>query len=191
MSIPSDEAVAWFFIGEGSATLGCSKRHEQRGASGIVGYRITPHITITNTDLDVMNVLKKWFKVKKLKHNFYTRKPKPPRKLRFDIKVEKFKDVKKFLRFILPYLVGTKQLVCKLMLECLVKYGRDWSKILSTQGRVVRSGGHFSSINWNATEERERFLKMLQYREKILNLNCGRAKYRYDFFAKLWGIEHV
>jgi len=192
MLIPSNEAVAWFFIGEGSATLGCSKRHEQRGVSGILGYRITPHITITNTDLDVMKALKAWFEVKKIKFNFYTRKPKPPRKLRHDIKVEKFRDVKKFLRLILPYLVGTKQVVCQLMLECLVKYGRDWSKILKTQARVVRSGtGHFSSINWNPAEERKRFLQMLRYREKILNLNRGKARYRYDFFVKLWGLKNV
>lgn len=192
MSIPSDESVAWFFIGEGGATLGCSRRHERVGLSAILGYRITPHVAITNTDLDVMEVLERWFKVKKIKNNFCTRQPKAPRKTRFDIKVERFADVKKFLEIILPYLVGKKKIVCRLMLECLTKFGRgSWSDILKVKGRVTRKRGRILSINWNVDEERRKFLEMMKYREKILAINGGRtAKYRYPFFEKLWGMQN-
>lgn len=87
-------------------------------------------------------------------------------------------------------MIGQKKQVCELMLEYLLKYGRrDWAAIL--REKVVRDQktGRILTVNWNAEEERRRFLEIMKLRDQILAINGGhRAKYNYDFFAKLWGM---
>ncbi len=194
MQTCSDEAVAWFFMGEGNATFECMQRHEQRGLSAILGYQVRPYISISNTDLTLMRLLRGWFKAKKIKHNVYIPKTKPPRKPCAVLKIGRVVDVKKFLEIILPYLIGRKQTVCQLMLECLNKFGREgWSEIIKTKGIITRTKkGRISSliINWDVEQEKKRFLEIMRYRDYILSINSGRkAKNNYAYFANLWGME--
>jgi len=194
INIISDEAVAWFWLAEGTGYLELTKRHEKKGLSGILGYQLTPYMSIANTDFDLMKVIEEWFKAKNIKCGLHMMKTKPPRVPIAHLKVGRTRDVKKLLEILLPYLVGRKRVVCELLLECLNRYGRDgWSEIWKTKGTWIRDErGRIlkRSIRWDFEEEKKRFLCMMKYRDRIHSLNRGSlAKLNYEYFSKLWGIE--
>jgi len=193
MSIPSDEAVAWFFMGEGCATLGCSRRKETRGLMSILGYRISPRVAVGNTDLALLEPIKGWLKAKNIHFNFCaTKTRKSTHRKMFYLKIDEAENASKFLKTIFPYLLGRKRLVCELMLECLPKCMRaNWSSLM--RNKVIRNKdtGRILGVNWDAEKERKRFLELMKYQDKITQLNGKRAKYNYAFFAKLWGMENV
>jgi len=190
MSIPSDEGVAWFFMGEGCATLGCTRRKESRGLMSILGYRISPRVAIGNTDPILLESIKGWFKSKNIHFNFCASKTRKKMHRRmFYLKVDEPENASKFLKVISPYLLGRKRLVCELMLECLPKCKREnWSSLM--REKVIRdeATGRILGINWDADAERKRFLELMKYRDKISQLNGQKAKYNYAFFANLWRI---
>jgi len=192
MSTPSDESIARFFMDEGCATFVVSQRKESKGLMSILGYRISPRIAVVNT-AEILVPLQNWLRLKKINFLVTVQQHGTYRPLTI-IRIERFEDAKRFLHIMLPYLLGRKKSVCKLMLECLLKYGgrENWSDIM--REKVVRDKrtGRILTIDWNAKEERQRFLGIMKYRDKILAINGGfRSKYNYAFFLKLWGMKDV
>ena len=189
----SDEVVAWFFMAEGCATLGCTKRKESRGLMSILGYRLSPRVAIGNTDLALLEPIKVWLRHKKIHFNFCGLKVKKATHHKmFYLKIDQVDAALNFLRTIFPYLLGKKRLVCELMLECLPKCRREnWSTLMREKVIRDKSTGRILGLNWNAEQERKRFLDLMKYRDKITQLNGHRAKYNYSFFAKLWGVDNV
>jgi len=190
----SDEAVAWFWLAEGTGYLELSKRPEKTKYRSILGYQIKPYMSIANTDFDLMKVIEDWFKAKNIKCGLHMMKTKPPRVPIAHLKVGRTRDVKNLVEILLPYLVGRKRVVCELLLECLNRFGRDgWSWIWKNKGTVIRDErGRITknSINWDVEEERKRFLYMMKYRDRIHSLNRGSlSKLSYEYFADLWGME--
>jgi hypothetical protein len=194
MSIPSDEAVAWFFMAEGSASLGCTRRNESRGLMSILGYRVSPRVSVGNTDLALLEPIKKWLESRGIHFNFYgLKRRRNIHRQMFYLKVDEVASALKFLSIIFPHLVGRKRLVCKLMLECLPKCRREnWSDLMREKVIRDKATGRIMALKWDHEKERARFLEIMKYRDKIAQLNGNHhTKYNYDFFAKLWGIENV
>jgi len=192
MKIPSDESVAWFFMGEGSATFVCSRRKEKMGLMSILGYRLDPRIAFTNTDPDLLEPMKVWLDSKEVAFTTDTQKRRKPKYWDLlKVEVRRHKDVKNFLWILIPFLRGRKRRVCELVLECLVKYDRgDWKALMKEKVVRDKKTGKIMGVNWDVKEERERFLRMMKYRDKIVKINSSRAKekYNYDYFSNLWGM---
>ncbi len=192
MSTISDQTVAFYWMGEGSATYTCSRRKEKKGLMAILGYRLSPRIAFINTDVEQLKPIKDWLHYNKIHFIVSIQKSKNPKYLPLTIiRIEKFKDATLFLQIILPHLVGKKRLIGKIMFECLSKYGGrgDWSKLMREKVIRDKKTGKILGINWNVEEERQRFLEVMKYRDKITTLNGGyKAKYNYAFFKRLWGM---
>ncbi len=188
----SDEAVAWFFMGEGSASLCICKRNEKTKLNSILGHRIYPQVSLANTDTELFPPLTNWFKNNELIYSFHTRTPKNRRRAMNKIVVSRHTDIEKFIELLMPHLVGNKRKVCELLYKCLKKHyvRRDWPSQL--KDRVIRKGSRIVGWRWDETEERRRFLDIVKYKTKIMALNGTdrKTKYPYDYCIKLWGSEY-
>lgn len=197
MYTPSDEAISWFFMGDGGATICVSKRKEKKGLMGILGHRIHPRVSFTNTDLEICSIIKNWLDTKGILYNDNVQDRGKQRKgggkyLPLEIiNIQNWEGCKTILPILLPHLIGRTKTVCEIMRECLSKYGGrgDWRKLM--REKIIRdpATGQIIGVNWDVDAERRRFLEIMKYREKILKLNGGRrSKYSYDYFVNLWGM---
>lgn len=175
---PSTESVAWFFMGEGGVGFNVSK------VKGRLGFRVSPRCECSNSDMALLRPIMAWLDkngVKKslCKHNgSYSRIP------NYRVSVDRFRQVKKFLSIIHPFLLGRKKQASALMLEFIGKFGRTFSPYGQAYNAYRRHDG--------LLQERLRFLEMITYYEKLRLINGHKGftpKYTGEFFVDLWESE--
>lgn len=166
------EGVAWFLMGEGSLGI-CIQRNKEC----LLGYRTFPEVTVTNTEIDLLNEVRKWLSKNKIPASLNQRSPKtktnPHHRDSFIIHIAGFKPVRLFLDAISPYLIGNKKKQAELILNYIKRFSR-------------REGYY----NHRLKEEQKRFLEILKIHDEVLALQghgaTKRRKYTRQLFEKLF-----
>ncbi len=192
--IPSNESVAWFYMGEGCATILIARRKPKRtNLDQILGYRIYPRVIFTNNDPALIEAIEAWLIVHDILYlkntQTYKNKKHTPS---IHLRINKYAEIKKFLELLLPHLKGWKLEASEILLEYVTKYGgrSNWSALMREKMIHDKVTGKIIGIDWDKEEERMRFLDMMTFRDRILKINGGhRAKYNRQFFLDLWEME--
>lgn len=163
----SAEGVAWFLIGEGSINITIHKMEGEQRC--LIGYRALPHVIFTNTDLETLQLIRKWCSSNQIVSNLTCRKKrKRMRKDCYRLHIHSFCNVKKILELLMPYLVGRKKKAAEVMLNFVRECKR------SRRGEV-----------YPLREEISRFLIAAKYHDQLLKINdSDKFKYTYEFFVK-------
>ena len=141
------EGMAWFFMSEGAFSLDVDKRPDKGG----LGYVVAPDVMVCNTEMEMIKGCTKWLTQNGIDFHISTGKSKNYTIYRIRIG---WKSLAKFLKSILPFMVGRKLKVTELLLEFLGKYPPVIGGGLSVYDR-----------------KKARINAALDYREKIHNLN--------------------
>lgn len=168
----SDEAVAWFFMGEGCFTISLEKnRNHSKWKEWL---RPVPKIILVNTDRELLEEIKKWLETKGLPAWLYKRKVAGNRKNAYQLIMSSgFKRSKRLVNFLLPYLKGTKK-----------EEGILFKQFVE---RFERKGGGSNSPKF-IQKEKERFAEILNWihRFGMLNPNKRRRGARYERLYQLF-----
>jgi len=96
----SDEAVAWFFMGEGCLTITLEKNKNHAWEERL---RPVPKIILVNTDRELLEEIKKWLETKGIPAWLYKKKVAENRKEAYQlIMASGFKRSKRLVNFLLP-----------------------------------------------------------------------------------------
>lgn len=165
----TNEGVAWFLMGEGYFYL-CILRCKKG-----IGFRMQPMIRVSNTDYALLKPIMKWLELKGIP--FHTNKtiPKNPNAhVVYCVTIGRsYRSGKKFLNSIYPYLVGNKRRIVRIMLDFIKRFELP-----------------YRARRLNPRQSRERFLRMMKYRDKISALSGqlrgkqSKSKYSYTYFLE-------
>ena len=167
----SDEAVAWFFMGEGCLTITLEKNKNHAWKEGL---RPVPKIILVNTDRELLEEIKKWLETKGIPAWLYKKKVAENRKDAYQlIMASGFKRSKRLVNFLLPHLKGVKK-----------EEGILFKQFIE---RFERKGGGSNSPKF-IQKEKERFAEILNWirRFSMLNPNRRRRGARYERLYQLF-----
>jgi hypothetical protein len=136
----SDEALAWFFMGEGSFGIHLEKCPRVR-----TGFRFVPRALVVNKDLALIREIELWLKLRGFKSQI--RKQERPNGAIYALTMARgYEPVKRLIEIFLPHLKGVKKREANMLKRFIEQFGR-------------KKGSRAS----NPREEWERYIQALAY----------------------------
>lgn len=149
----SDEALAWFFMGEGSFGI-----HLQRCSRVRTGIRFIPRVLITNKDLALIREVELWLKSKGFRSQLRGQK-KANGTIYALAMARGYESPKRVVEILLPHLMGTKKREAIMLKEFIERFGR-------------KKGNSYGSFQ----EEWKRFAQALAYVDHFRSFDPRRKK---------------